>query len=70
MGDNYPAVGTHPVADSPAVGILHEGSPFVRELIKGPRSDVPPAVLSNAMQLHSSRQIYCVRCASKAELNS
>ena len=55
VGDNYPAVGTHPVADSPAVGILHEGPPFVRELIRGPRSDVPPAVLSNAMQLHSSR---------------
>ena len=63
----HPAVGTHPVAGSPAVGILHEGQPFVRELISGPRSDMPPAVLSDAMQLHSSKQGDYVRCACEAE---
>ena len=55
----HPAVGTHPVAGSPAVGILHEGPLFVRELIGGPRSDVPPALLSYAVQYSSKQEKLC-----------
>ena len=60
-------VGIHPVAGSPAVDILHEGLSFVRGFLRDPQSDVQPALLSYAMQLHSSKQRTYVRCAREAE---